>query len=151
MSFTLLQAQFELDALIRNKGTVEDIFKLVEQTSGKVVGSSPADTFILQSGHLADGSHASEATGTIALSNVHDIGNSPVGTFVHSNKFQNALKDAIARQIGATSFDGATLNQQAVILEKFSIHMDGMDSTGRRPSTSTRASTSSSRRTTAAR
>lgn len=136
MSLTYTQALLELMAFDGKdvKITVDDIFKIVEKTSGTVEKTAAGDTFLLYSGNLADGSRAASVAGAIA-SNVpgyHDILSSPVGRLLDSTVMDRVLKKAICGEFGVSSYDAAADAQKALIDGKYRTYMDGVDSLGNR-------------------
>jgi Ca2+-binding RTX toxin-like protein len=131
-------ASLRLDDLIRSgTASVSSLFNLISDTSGAVAGARPTDTFLLQSGVLSDGVHASEASGRPinATPSLHDVGSSDVGRILDSTKYQDALRNAIAREeFGLTNYDSASDADKARVREKFSLHVDGLDANGNRVS-----------------
>jgi len=89
-------AKIALDDLVRSgKATVSKLFDLIDRTSGKVSNTIPSDVFLLQSGHLDDGSHASVGANALIKSTpgVHDVRSSPVGNILDPEKL---LSDALS-------------------------------------------------------
>ncbi|MFG6460092.1 calcium-binding protein [Roseateles sp. DXS20W] len=137
MSIGFQEARFQLADLIRSgTASVEDLFKLVERTSGAVDGARSGDIYLLQSGTLVDGNHASTASREIVNQslNIRDIGESPAGKLVDFDQFKNELRNAIAREIGVVSYAAATPEQVAIIDEKWTLYKDGTDLSGKRAS-----------------
>jgi len=99
---TFHQAQTHLAGLISgNSATVTNLINLLGDVVGKVMELvSGENIFILQSGFLRNGEHASEASGKIIneVPGRHDVGSSHIGWFLGSEEFDTALRNAIAHE-----------------------------------------------------
>ncbi|MDR6155544.1 Ca2+-binding RTX toxin-like protein [Acidovorax delafieldii] len=123
-------ASMQLDEFIRTgTASVSNLFSLVGATSATVV--APGDTLLLQSGTV-NGTRGVVLANQIVESNanVRTIADTPVARLLDSNKFNNALLNAVAREDfpGVTDYASASPSQQASIAEKALLYTNGYDS-----------------------
>jgi Ca2+-binding RTX toxin-like protein len=117
--------------------TVQGLFDLVKQVSGRVAGAASTDTFFLFSGLMPNSAVKTldVVEGAVANNNyAHSIGNSDVGRLLNLLNFDAKLRQALAIEMYGTTIQAATPSQLQQIEARFDLLKNGIDANKNRVS-----------------